>query len=81
MVNRLPRGKVSKDKTKFSDDDIVVTRKEFGPTLRGIVLGASPSFIVIENFVKKLWAGHVPKVSALPNSVFQLQFESYEDLQ
>ena len=79
-VERLPIIKVSKEMHVFSDVEIAETRKQWGPTLLGVVLGSSLTHAGIESFDRRAWVEHLPSVSSLLNGVFQFRFSGYDDL-
>ena len=69
-MERLPIIKVSKERHVFSDVEIAETKKQWRPTLLGVVLGSSLTHADMKFFVKRAWAEHLPSVDFLPNGVF-----------
>ena len=64
----------------FTDADIAETKKEWDKTFLGAVLGAPPVLKVIQEYVQRVWKGHVPGVTLLPSGIFMMKFPKVEDL-
>ena len=65
----------------FTNADIADSRREWGFSLLGTVLGTNPSLQCIETYVVKLWAGHVPaSVAMFSTGIFKFRFFLEEDL-